>query len=165
MDSNVTDIVSRKKILVGNPDKRLTGKQKKFVEEYLIDLNGRQAAIRAGYSENGSEKTAYELLRKPHIDKALRERQEKAIKKSHVTPEWVLGKIAKTITAAELEGKHNEVLRGCELLGRHYSLFVDRTEVTGKDGEAIQYEKTKEDADEFTNNLLNLAQRSKSKKA
>ena len=43
----------------------LTAKQARFVEEYLVDLNGTQAAIRAGYSPKTAAATASRLLRKP----------------------------------------------------------------------------------------------------
>ncbi|SUV40803.1 Terminase small subunit [Avibacterium paragallinarum] len=42
----------------------LTDKQKRFVEEYLIDLNATQAAIRAGYSKNRASELGYQLLQK-----------------------------------------------------------------------------------------------------
>lgn len=56
----------------------LTDKQRTFVEEYLVDLNGTQAAIRAGYSPDSARSIASENLTKPNIaeavDKALAER-------------------------------------------------------------------------------------------
>ena len=52
----------------------LTGKQQLFVEEYLIDLNATQAAIRAGYSVNTAEAIGFENLRKPKIAQAIAER-------------------------------------------------------------------------------------------
>jgi phage terminase small subunit len=56
----------------------LTAKQRLFVTEYLVDLNGTQAAIRAGYSRQSAAVIAYENLRKPHIAteiaRALQER-------------------------------------------------------------------------------------------
>ena len=45
----------------------LTEKQKRFCDEYLIDLNATQAAIRAGYSEKTARQTATENLSKPYI--------------------------------------------------------------------------------------------------
>ena len=50
---------------------QLTEKQKKFVEEYLIDLNATQAAIRAGYSVDTASQIGYENLRKPEIVEAI----------------------------------------------------------------------------------------------
>jgi phage terminase small subunit len=56
----------------------LTPKQRVFVEEYLVDLNGTQAAIRAGYSTDSARQIASENLSKPYIaeaiDKALADR-------------------------------------------------------------------------------------------
>lgn len=51
----------------------LTPKQQRFVEEYLIDLNATQAAIRAGYSESTAHATGWENLRKPEIERAIEE--------------------------------------------------------------------------------------------
>ena len=49
----------------------LTDKQKKFVDEYLVDLNGTQAAIRAGYSQDSARQIASENLSKPYIAAAI----------------------------------------------------------------------------------------------
>lgn len=60
---------------------KLTPKQQRFVEEYLIDLNATQAAIRAGYSPATAGAIGSENLKKPeiraHIDKALAERSKR----------------------------------------------------------------------------------------
>ena len=45
----------------------LTDKQKRFVEEYLVDLSATQAAIRAGYSAKTAEQQAYKLLQKTSV--------------------------------------------------------------------------------------------------
>lgn len=59
----------------------LTKKQKRFVEEYLIDLNATQAAIRAGYSPETAKAIGCENLTKPnikeYIDKAIAERSKR----------------------------------------------------------------------------------------
>ncbi|MDB2085863.1 terminase small subunit [Clostridium paraputrificum] len=60
---------------------KLTEKQKRFVEEYLIDLNATQAAIRAGYSPNTARDIGCENLAKPNIraciDKEIAERSKR----------------------------------------------------------------------------------------
>lgn len=59
----------------------MTKKQKRFIEEYLIDLNATQAAIRAGYSPDTAYSIGQENLRKPEIknriDKAMAERSRR----------------------------------------------------------------------------------------
>lgn len=51
-----------------------TTKERRFVEEYCVDWNGTQAAIRAGYSPRNAGKIAYDLLRKPRVTDAIAER-------------------------------------------------------------------------------------------
>lgn len=73
----------------------LTPKQRRFVEEYLIDLNGTQAAIRAGYSEHTAGSIASENLQKPEIVEALREAQARLSRRTGLTAERVLGELEK----------------------------------------------------------------------
>jgi phage terminase small subunit len=47
--------------------KKISVKRKRFIEEYLVDFNGAQAAIRAGYSQRVAKEIAYELLTLPHL--------------------------------------------------------------------------------------------------
>lgn len=74
---------------------KLTEKQKKFVEEYLIDLNATQAAIRAGYSTDTAKDIGCENLAKPnirtHIDKTIAERS----KRTGVNADRVVRELAK----------------------------------------------------------------------
>ena len=51
--------------------RKLTDKQQKFIQEYVIDLNGTQAAIRAGYSLKSAKVQAYKNLRLPYIRSAI----------------------------------------------------------------------------------------------
>lgn len=53
---------------------KLTAKQKRFVQEYLIDLNATQAAIRAGYSKKSAHSIGPENLEKPEIKQAIEEK-------------------------------------------------------------------------------------------
>ena len=59
----------------------MTQKQKRFVEEYLIDLNATQATIRAGYSPESARSIGSALLKKPDVkarlDKAMAERSKR----------------------------------------------------------------------------------------
>lgn len=53
--------------------KPLNGRQHRFVEEYLVDLNGAQAVVRAGYSKTGADVTAVRLLADPRIKSLVEE--------------------------------------------------------------------------------------------
>ena len=69
---------------------RLTPKQHKFIDEYLIDLNGTQAAIRAGYRENTARQMAAQNLSKPVIQQKIQERREELSRQTKVTQERIL---------------------------------------------------------------------------
>jgi phage terminase small subunit len=73
----------------------LTPKQQRFVEEYLIDLNATQAAIRAGYSEKTAGSVGFENLRKPEIASAISEAQAKRSERTQITQDMVLNELAK----------------------------------------------------------------------
>jgi len=69
---------------------KLTRKQQKFVDEYMIDLNATQAAIRAGYSAKTARETGRENLTKPVIKSAIEEAQKEARKLAKVKLERIL---------------------------------------------------------------------------
>jgi phage terminase small subunit len=73
----------------------LTAKQQRFVDEYLIDLNATQAAIRAGYSEKTAYSVGHENLKKPEIQKAIQEAQNKRAERTEITQDMVLQELAK----------------------------------------------------------------------
>lgn len=74
--------------------RKLTPKQKLFVEEYLIDLNATQAAIRAGYSERNAFKIGSELLQKTTIQEKLQERMHDREVRTEITQDKVLKELA-----------------------------------------------------------------------
>ena len=74
---------------------KLTDKQKRFAEEYVIDLNATQAAIRAGYARGSAEVTGFRLLRYDKIDSYLRKLMDKRSKRTEVTQDRVLLEYAK----------------------------------------------------------------------
>ena len=53
---------------------RLTAKQSRFIDEYMVDMNGAAAAVRCGYSKKTSRAIACELLTKPDIQAELQAR-------------------------------------------------------------------------------------------
>ncbi|ENU16972.1 terminase small subunit [Acinetobacter lwoffii] len=71
----------------------LTPKQQRFVEEYLIDLNATQAAIRAGYSEKTAKEIGSENLTKPNIAKAIEEAQNKRTEQTQIDAAYVLRRL------------------------------------------------------------------------
>lgn len=126
----------------------LTAKQQRFCDEYLIDLNATQAAIRAGYSEKNARNIASENLAKPniaeYIEKRMSEKEKTLIadqdevlryltsvlrgnSKAHILARDELG--ADRVIQKPPDEK--ERLKAAELLGKRYGLYTDKMDVNG----------------------------------
>lgn len=75
--------------------RELTDKQQRFVEEYLVDLNAKQAATRAGYSPKTAYSIGHENLNKPEIAVAIKKVQEARAERTQVTADKVLKELAR----------------------------------------------------------------------
>lgn len=75
--------------------RKLNPKQQRFVEEYLIDLNATQAAIRAGYSPKTATAIASENLSKPSISAAIACAMAERSKRTGITQDRILEELAK----------------------------------------------------------------------
>ena len=70
-------------------------KQHRFVNEYLVDMNGTQAAIRAGYSRKTAGSQGFDLLKKPEIQDALAARWQELQQEAALTPEKVVAEFVR----------------------------------------------------------------------
>jgi phage terminase small subunit len=74
---------------------KLRPKIRRFVEEYLVDLNGAQAAIRAGYKKKAARVQASKLLTNPNVVEAVQELRDKMSRRCELTIERTLQEIAR----------------------------------------------------------------------
>lgn len=74
---------------------KLTPKQAAFVQEYLVDLNATQAAIRAGYSEDTAKAIGHENLTKPDIAQAIQAAMDLRAERTGITADRVLVELAR----------------------------------------------------------------------
>ena len=77
----------------------LTAKQARFVEEYLLDLNATQAAIRAGYAESGASVEGARLLANAKIGEAVAAGLKARSERTQIDADWVLKRLADEATA------------------------------------------------------------------
>lgn len=73
---------------------KLTERQKRFCDEYLITLNATQAAIRAGYSEKYAATNTTKLLKNTNVEEYLQQRQQKRMERTEITQDMVLRELA-----------------------------------------------------------------------
>ena len=128
----------------------VTPRQEKFCVEYLIDLNATQAAIRAGYSPNRADSTAYNLLRNTEIKNKILEIREKEFEETIATAKEaeaflaraMRGEIKEEVIVTEGTGDGcsdarimrkqicaKDRIKAAELIGKRNNLFSPDTQV------------------------------------
>lgn len=118
----------------------LTHKQERFVQEYLVDLNATQAAIRAGYSARTAEWIGPQLLGKSHVSNAIAMKMADRSKRTEITADLVMRDVEAIKRDAMRESadkdgnpamvNHAAALKACELQGKHLGMFTDKLAMT-----------------------------------
>ena len=97
---------------------QLPDKQIRFVSEFLIDLNGAQAAIRAGYSRNSARQIATRLLSKVHIRALVQEKQKETEQRLQIRRDDVIKGLLKAVEEAKDAKNPQAQISGWRELGR-----------------------------------------------
>ena len=147
--------------------KKLTPKQERFCQEYLIDLNATQAAIRAGYSKDTAGAIGHENLTKPEIRTRVADLIDQRSKRTLVHADFVIDNLVEVsqrslqkvpvmvfdptnkemVQKTDEEGRHvwefdsNGANRALELLGKHLKMFTDKGEMAGELTVKVKYAK------------------------
>lgn len=131
---------------------KLTEKQKRFCDEYLIDLNATQAAIRAGYSKKSAREIGAENLTKPaiksYIGKRMKEKESSLIASQNELLEFLTKGLRRelkeetVVTVGEGDGYSDtriiekqisikDSIKCAELLGKVFGSFTNKVEIDG----------------------------------
>ena len=125
---------------------KLNDRQVRFCEEYLIDLNAMQSAIRAGYSEKTAKQMGSENLSKPDIANYIAELKAKRSEKTTIDAAWVLNAAKKVhdrcmqeeavtdrdgAPTGEYKFEHSGANKALEIIGKHIDVqaFLEKKEV------------------------------------
>lgn len=126
----------------------MNAKQKRFCDEYLIDCNATQAAIRAGYSARTAYSIGQENLKKPELQAYIQEELDRLHDARTANAQEVLEYLTSVMRGEQAEqtlisvgdGVHKltaidvgarERIKAAELIGKRYGLFRDGLEVAG----------------------------------
>lgn len=126
--------------------KALSKKRQRFIQEYLVDLNGTQAAIRSGYSPKTASKQAWQLLENSRIQEAIQEAQQRRSTRIELDQDYVVNGLVEnferamqTRPALDRSGKPtgeytyqgNVANKALELIGKHLGMFVEKRQIEG----------------------------------
>lgn len=145
-------------------EKALTPRQLMFCKEYIVDFNGTAAAIRAGYATQYADRQAHQLIKNAGVMRYIEHLTlSVAAKTISVDADYIMQGIVGIIQKAE--GKDGDKLRGYELLARLKGLFIDKQEITGKDGGAIEVEQRRiqEESDDFVRMIKSMVKKNEKK--
>ena len=115
---------------------KLTNKQMRFVEEYFVDCNASQAALRAGYSVKTAFRSGQENMQKHAVKLAIEKRQKELSEATGVTQEQV---IAEYLAVIENSKKLDEngiyvnaavVKSTLDSLAKHLGMFTEKVEIS-----------------------------------
>lgn len=124
----------------------MNARQRKFCDEYLIDCNAKQAAIRAGYSEKTAYSIANENLKKPELKAYIDEQLERLHNEKTADSQEVLEYLTAVMRGehkeqtlqligegvqkiADIDVSAKERLKAAELIGKRYGMFKDNVNV------------------------------------
>lgn len=145
---------------------KLTLKQKKFADEYIISGNATEAAIKAGYAKRAAYQQGAENLKKPHIKTYIAERLE-AINSAKIADQEevlqyltavmrgqsksavvVVEGLGEGLSEARLINKtpdEKDRIKAAELLGKRYGAFTEKVDISGDMSLSIEVDYGTED--------------------
>lgn len=126
----------------------MNAKQRRFCDEYLIDCNATQAAIRAGYSKKTAYSIGIENLKKPELKSYIDEQLERIHNETIADAEEVMKYLTSVMRGehteqtlklvgdgvqdiAEIDVAAKERLKAAELIGKRYGIWKDNVDVKG----------------------------------
>lgn len=130
----------------------ITSKQERFCQEYIVDYNGAQAAVRAGYAANSARKTASRMLTNADILARVRELQREQTARLALTQDYVLQQLVDTyrccrepepvlvydpdaggmVESGKYQFDSKGALRALELIGKHLGMYQDKLKLDAK---------------------------------
>lgn len=147
---------------------KLTLKQKRFADEYIISGNAYKSAIEAGYSQSYAKGNVVKLLEnvsvKAYIDERLKELDDKAIAKQEEVLQYltavmrgqsksavvVIEGLGEGLSEARLINKtpdEKDRIKAAELLGKRYGAFTEKVDISGDMNLSIEVDYGSEDTD------------------
>ncbi len=118
---------------------KLTNKQKRFIEEYLIDLNATKASIRAGYSEDTAQQIGSENLSKLVIQNAIQKAQRESAQRNSVTVDEITEMHREAYSVAKEVKQASAMTTAAHNLAKLHGLIIDRSKIEQEKPEPMTF--------------------------
>ena len=136
----------------------LKSKQERFCQEYIIDYIGKEAAIRAGYSEDSAKQQAYRLLQREDVRERIFQLQEEKVKSLGVSQNFVVSQLMdvyqccratrplmewdyekhEMVKTGEYAFNSKGALKALEMLGKHLGMFEKKPKTQEEAGPKLE---------------------------
>mgnify|MGYP003593905267 CR=1 FL=1 len=127
----------------------ITPRQAKFVDEYLVDGNGTQAATRAGYGAAGARVAAYRLLTNVAISSAIEAHQRADATRLSIERETVLAQLLEAVEMARTQMNPAGMVAGLREIGKLMGFYApERVKVAVDAGQAAELRRLERMSDE-----------------
>ena len=107
-------------------NRSLTSRQARFVDEFLLDGVGTQAAIRAGFSEKGASVAGTRMLRNARVQAALAEHQAADAARLHIKRENVVAALLEAVETAREQKDPSTMVRALAEIGKLMGFYSPR---------------------------------------
>jgi phage terminase small subunit len=116
---------------------KMTPRQQRFVDEYLMNPNATQAAVRAGYSTRTANEQAARLLANASIAAAVQAAQQARCDRVQITQDDVLRGLVREANLTGDKSSHAARITAWGLIGKHLGMFLERRQQVGEDGQPV----------------------------
>lgn len=116
----------------------LKKKEERFCQEYVIDYNGTQAAIRAGYKESDAANRATRLLRKAEVSARVHELEKEIAERLGLSQDYVVIQLVQRYEECREQKDAKNALKALELIGKHLGMFEKTKPGDGKDNDRLE---------------------------
>lgn len=121
------------------PSGKVTAKEQRLIDEYLIDQDASAAYRRTGYTGKNARILAYQVLKRPHVRAALAAALKAQQERTLIAADRNLVRIDRLAAKAEAAGEFAASIRASELIGKHYRSFTDKVELTGVNDGPVEF--------------------------
>lgn len=116
----------------------LKPKEERFCQEYVIDYNGTQAAIRAKYKPSDAANRASRLLKKAEVSARIHELEKEMAQRLAISQDFVMIQLMQRYEECRKQRDNKNALKALELMGKHLGMFEKQKAGDGRESDRLE---------------------------